>query len=63
MTPPPSGLGTAENFVVHIHSGIHGVGGGVPTSNLNPATRDWRNPVAKITFAEFNEWNARTRSS
>lgn len=50
MTPPPSGLGTAENFVVHIHSAIHGVGGGVPTSNLNPATRDWRNPVAKITI-------------
>lgn len=50
MTPPPSGLGAAENFVVHIHSGIHGVGGGVPTSNLNPATRDWRNPVAKITI-------------
>ncbi|MCI0348896.1 MAG: spondin domain-containing protein [Acidobacteriales bacterium] len=50
MTPPPSGLGTAENFVVHIHSGIHGVGGGVPTSDLNPATRDWRNPVAKITI-------------
>lgn len=50
MTPPPSGLGTAENFVVHIHSGIHGVSGGVPTSNLNPATRDWRNPVARITI-------------
>jgi hypothetical protein len=49
MTPPPSGAGMAENFVVHIHSGIHGTGGGVATSNLSPASRDWRNPVAKIT--------------
>jgi len=48
MTPPPSGIGTAENSVVHIHSGIHGTGGGVATSTLNPSARDWRNPVARI---------------
>jgi Spondin_N len=35
---------------VHIHAGIHGVGGELPTSNLNPSLRDWRNPVAKITI-------------
>lgn len=50
MTPPPSGTGTAENSVVHIHPGIHGVGGGVSTSTLNPSMRDWRNPVARITI-------------
>jgi hypothetical protein len=54
MTPPPSGLGTAENFVVHIHSGIHGTGGGVTTSNLNPSERDWRNPVARIMIRRVN---------
>jgi Spondin_N len=54
MTPPPSGLGTAENFVVHIHSGIHGTGGGVTTSNLNPSERDWRNPVARIVLRRVN---------
>jgi hypothetical protein len=35
---------------VHIHAGIHGVGGGLPTSDLNASLRDWRNPVAKITI-------------
>lgn len=29
---------------VHIHSGIHGIG------NLEPATYDWRNPVARVTI-------------
>jgi hypothetical protein len=29
---------------VHIHAGIHGI------ADLNPAMRDWRNPVAKITI-------------
>ncbi len=36
-------VGGGEGFV-HIHAGIHGVG------NLNPAQRDWRNPVAEITI-------------
>jgi hypothetical protein len=29
---------------VHIHAGIHGIG------DLDPAQRDWRNPVAQITI-------------
>lgn len=32
----------AEGFV-HIHAGIHGIG------DLDPAMKDWRNPVAEIT--------------
>lgn len=32
-----------EGFV-HIHNGIHGVG------DLNEATRDWNNPVARVTI-------------
>jgi Spondin_N len=39
-----------EEGYVHIHAGIHGAGGGLPTSNLNASLRDWRNPVAKITI-------------
>ncbi len=35
--------GGGEGYV-HIHAGIHGVG------QLNPALRDWRNPVARITI-------------
>jgi hypothetical protein len=34
---------SGEGFI-HIHGGVHGIG------NLNPATMDWRNPVAKITI-------------
>ena len=34
--------GEDEDGVVHIHSGIHGVG------HIIPARRDWKNPVAKI---------------
>jgi hypothetical protein len=42
-------IGGGEGYV-HIHAGIHGVGGGLPTSNLNASLRDWRNPVTKITI-------------
>jgi hypothetical protein len=35
--------GGGEGYV-HIHAGIHGIG------NLDPARRDWRNPVAQITI-------------
>jgi hypothetical protein len=35
--------GGGEGFV-HIHAGIHGTG------DLDPAVRDWRNPVARITI-------------
>ena len=38
----PSRAG-AESFV-HVHRGIHGVG------DLNAATFDWRNPVARIVI-------------
>jgi hypothetical protein len=34
--------GEDEGFVVHVHSGIHGIG------HLIPARRDWRNPVARV---------------
>jgi hypothetical protein len=36
-------VGGEEGFV-HIHAGIHGIG------DLDPALRDWRNPVAKIAI-------------
>jgi len=42
-------IGGGEGYV-HIHAGIHGAGGGLPTSNLNASLRDWRNPVAKVTI-------------
>jgi hypothetical protein len=35
--------GGGEGYV-HIHAGIHGIG------DLDPAQRDWRNPVAQITI-------------
>ena len=35
--------GGGEGYV-HIHAGIHGIG------DLDPARRDWRNPVAQITI-------------
>ena len=35
--------GGGEGYV-HIHAGIHGIG------DLDPALRDWRNPVASITI-------------
>jgi len=35
--------GGGEGYV-HIHAGIHGIG------DLEPALRDWRNPVARITI-------------
>ena len=34
----------AEGFV-HVHAGIHGTG----DSDLDPAKRDWRDPVARLT--------------
>ena len=37
----PAGL---EEGYVHIHAGVHGGG------DLDPAARDWRNPVARITI-------------
>jgi hypothetical protein len=46
----PGGGGTpggGEGYV-HIHAGIHGIG------DLEPALRDWRNPVARITIRRVN---------
>lgn len=46
----PGGGGTpggGEGYV-HIHAGIHGIG------DLDPAIRDWRNPVARITIRRAN---------
>ena len=37
-----------EGFV-HIHAGIHGIGGPAP-AGLVAADRDWRNPVARISI-------------
>ncbi len=46
---PVSGMGINEGGegYIHVHSGIHGVGG---AGGLDPATHDWRNPVVEITI-------------
>jgi len=55
---PPCGnvnsVGGGEGYV-SIHSGIHGTGGGVASSDLNPSNRDWRNPVAYITIDRVDD--------
>ena len=38
-----------EGFIF-TQEGIHGQAGGVPTSDLNPAQQDWRNPVAYVVL-------------
>jgi len=38
--------GGGEGYV-HVHAGIHGVGG---VGSMNASLRDWRNPVAKIVI-------------
>jgi hypothetical protein len=38
--------GSGEGFI-HVHAGIHGVGG---AGGLDPAIYDWRNPVVKVTI-------------
>jgi len=42
---PMTGVGINEDGegFIHVHAGIHGVGG------LDPATYDWRNPVVGVT--------------
>lgn len=44
-----SGMGINEGGegYIHVHAGIHGVGG---PNGLDPATHDWRNPVVEITI-------------
>ncbi len=47
------GMGMApegsEEGYVHVHAGIHGIG------DLDPAARDWRNPVARISVRRVFE--------
>jgi hypothetical protein len=45
---PISGDGINENGegFIHVHPGIHGVGG---PDGLDPATFDWRDPVVEVT--------------
>ena len=44
-----SGMGINEGGegYIHVHAGIHGVGG---AGGLDPATYDWRNPVVEVTI-------------
>jgi len=46
---PTTGDGIDENGegFIHIHAGIHGIGG---PDGLDAATYDWRNPVVKVTI-------------
>lgn len=45
---PMTGMGINENGegYIHVHSGIHGVGG---MDGLDPAQDDWRDPVVEVT--------------
>ncbi|HEY3180403.1 MAG TPA: spondin domain-containing protein [Casimicrobiaceae bacterium] len=47
--PGAGGVPGGGEGYVHIHAGIHGVG------DLDPALRDWRNPVARITIRRVNQ--------
>ena len=46
---PATGAGINENGegTIHIHAGIHGIGG---PDGLDAATYDWRNPVVELTI-------------
>lgn len=46
---PVSGMGINEGGegYIHVHAGIHGVGG---MGGLSPAAHDWRNPVVEVTI-------------
>lgn len=46
---PATGSGINENGegYIHVHGGIHGVGG---PDGLDPAVHDWRNPVVELTI-------------
>ena len=46
---PVTGMGIDENGEghIHVHAGIHGVGG---MGGLSAATHDWRNPVVELTI-------------
>lgn len=46
---PISGVGINEGgeSYIHVHAGIHGIGG---MGGLSAATHDWRNPVVEVTI-------------
>jgi hypothetical protein len=46
---PATGVGINENGegYIHVHAGIHGIGG---PDGLDEATYDWRNPVVEVTI-------------
>ena len=46
---PATGAGINENGegYIHIHAGIHGIGG---SDGLDAAVFDWRNPVVQVTI-------------
>ena len=46
---PMTGDGINENGegYIHVHAGIHGVGG---PGGLDPSVHDWRNPVVELTI-------------
>jgi hypothetical protein len=46
---PMTGVGINENGegYIHVHTGIHGIGG---LGGLDAATYDWRNPVVEVTI-------------
>jgi len=46
---PATGEGINENGegYIHVHAGIHGIGG---PGGLDEATFDWRNPVVEVTI-------------
>jgi hypothetical protein len=41
------GINVNGEGYIHVHAGIHGVGG---SEGLMPATHDWRNPVVEVTI-------------
>ena len=46
--------GPDEDGFIHIHSGVHGVGG---PDGLDPAVHDWRNPVVSITIERVHYYH------
>lgn len=49
---PITGAGINENGegYIHVHAGIHGVGG---PGGLEPSVYDWRNPVVELTITRI----------
>jgi hypothetical protein len=45
-----AGINTNGEGFIHVHAGIHGIGG---SGGLDPATYDWRNPVVELTIVRI----------